>query len=224
MNGRSVLRGIKAAVFDLDGTLFDSTHIWSDIDEVFLRKRGRTPTAEYKRAIAALGNREAARFTVDYYGLEDAPEALTAEWADLAREAYAHSVELVPGAAEYIKECAEAGVKLLIVTSLARELAEPCLENNGILRYFAHIITADDSGYSKTSEKIFTYAADLAGCAVSECVAFDDVAAAVSSAKRAGMTTVAVRCKTSYHADMPDFDSSADFLIESFDVAPILLG
>ena len=64
---RKILHGIGAAVFDLDGTLFDSTRLWYDIDERFLGARGLRPTAEYQRDIAALGNLAAAAYTVKYY-------------------------------------------------------------------------------------------------------------------------------------------------------------
>ena len=37
---RSGLENMRAAIFDLDGTLLDSLHIWVDIDEEFLQKRG----------------------------------------------------------------------------------------------------------------------------------------------------------------------------------------
>ncbi len=121
------LFGNKAAVFDLDGTLFDSARLWERIDDEFLRRRGRTPTAEYKRGIAALGNREVARFTVEFYGLKDTPEELMREWADMARHEYANAIRLFDGAREYIERTAAEGIIALAVTSLARELAEPCL-------------------------------------------------------------------------------------------------
>ncbi len=89
---RDTVKNIDAAIFDLDGTLFDSVEMWHEIDEVFLRRRGLSPTTEYRRAIVALGFTATAYFTVDYYKLKDTPEQLMDEWSEMARERYAHTV------------------------------------------------------------------------------------------------------------------------------------
>ena len=38
---------IRAAIFDLDGTLVDSMYVWSKVDEDFLTQRGIPVTEEY---------------------------------------------------------------------------------------------------------------------------------------------------------------------------------
>jgi len=220
----AVLEGIKTAVFDLDGTLFDSTRLWAQIDIDFLKKRGLSPTAEYKKGIEALGNREVARFTVEYYKLADTPEALMAEWADMARAEYAHNIRLFDGAREYLERTASRGVMLYAATSLARELAEPCMINNGIMPLFRAIITSDEIGINKSSPEFFKYVAAAADSRPCECAVFDDVALAVCAAKRAGAMTVAVRGDGSYKdgAEESMLHGAADFTVQSVADAPEL--
>lgn len=217
------LIGVKAAVMDLDGTLFDSTGLWADIDVAFLKKRGFEPTAEYKRGIAALGNREVARFTVRYYGLKDTEDELICEWAEMARDAYKSTVKLLPGAREYLERIRSRGIKILAVTSLARELAEAGLIGNCIYDMFDCIITADETGLSKTAPDIYTYAAARAGAEPSACVAFDDVIEAIRSAKRAGFKTVAVRGEGGYDDGAADGFDAADYVVRDLSFAPELL-
>ncbi len=186
------LSGIRVAIFDLDGTLFDSTRLWRDIDDIFLRKRGYEPTAEYYSAIAALGFRNTAHFTIDYYKLADTAEELMSEWSELALDAYAHDIKLLDGAKEYVAACSARGIKIFAVTSLSRELAEPCLKNNGIFEFFDGLVTADETGFAKTDPRIYLRAAELAGVSPEDCVVFDDVPQALRAARSAGCVTVAV--------------------------------
>lgn len=216
---RQTLHNIRAAIFDLDGTLFDSVGLWHDIDDIFLSKRGLTPTDEYKRNIVALGYRGTALYTIDYYKLSDTPEQLMDEWSDLARDAYAHTVELFPGVREYLEECRAAGIKIAAVTSLRADFAVSGLLNNGIRELFSHVFTVDETGLSKSSHEIYEHAARTLGVDCAECVAFDDVAVALKSAKTAGMKTVAV---DGIMLDKSQCRDCADIIISSFASAPLL--
>ena len=210
----------QAAIFDLDGTLFDSVDMWHEIDEIFLRKRGLEPTTEYKRGIVALGFTATAYYTIDHYKLDDTPEQLMNEWAELARDAYAHTVGLLSGAREYLNDCARSGLKIAAVTSLCAEFALSCLKNNGISDLFSHVFTADDVGMSKNSPDIYLYAAKVLGVSPERCIVYDDAAAAIAAAGAAGMTTVAV--KGILFGD-DDFKAHADYIVPSLDKAPRLV-
>lgn len=213
------LNEIKAAIFDLDGTLFDSVGMWHEIDEIFLRRRGLVPTEEYKRSIVALGFTATAHFTIDYYKLSDTPEQLMAEWDALARDAYAHTITLLPFAREYLSSVMASGVKIAAVTSVCAEFALSCLKNNGIYDMFSHVFTADEVGLAKTSPDIFLHAAKALGVPPENCIVYDDAAAAVRAAKRAGMTTVGI---TGVLFNGDDFKDCADYIVSSLKDAPKL--
>ena len=216
---RGAIENVRAAIFDLDGTLFDSVNMWHEIDEIFLRKRGLEPTEEYKRNIVALGFTATAYYTIEYYKLGDTPQTLMDEWAELARDAYAHTVKLLPGAREYLDECAAAGIKIAAVTSLCAEYALSCLNNNRIIDKFIHIFTADEVGFSKQSPEIFLHATKALAVAPENCVVFDDAVKAIESAKKAGMTTVALPGAL-FKAE--DFSPYADHTVYTLADAPRL--
>ena len=48
----------RGAIFDLDGTLIRSSHVWSDIDVKFLAKRGFEVPEEYFKKISCMNFRE----------------------------------------------------------------------------------------------------------------------------------------------------------------------
>ena len=51
------LSAFRGAVFDLDGTLLDSMHIWVDIDYAFLRSRGLPEETAYFERIKQISIR-----------------------------------------------------------------------------------------------------------------------------------------------------------------------
>ena len=68
------------AIFDLDGTLLNSMHVWSDIDVAFLKKRGLGVPKGYAETLAPLTFRETAEYTIDLFHLKETPEAVMAEY------------------------------------------------------------------------------------------------------------------------------------------------
>ena len=67
-------RKINAIIFDLDGTLLDSTGIWHNIDIEFFGKRGMEIPATFAEDISHVGLKEAAVLTVNKYLHNEKPE------------------------------------------------------------------------------------------------------------------------------------------------------
>ena len=60
MNRENWLKNIEGAVFDLDGTLLDSSWVWEKVDEKFLGDRGFQVPDDYVDEISPLGAERAA--------------------------------------------------------------------------------------------------------------------------------------------------------------------
>ena len=85
---------IKAVIFDLDGTLLDSTNIWEEIDKAFFAKRGMEVPPTYVDDIAHIGLKEAAIYTKNTYGFNDSIEEILQEWKNASVEQYLYKVSL----------------------------------------------------------------------------------------------------------------------------------
>ena len=88
-------------LFDLDGTLIDSNHIWQDIDRSFLEKRGFELTDAYNAGVIYATFPLAAKFTKEYCGLTESEEDIMAEWMEAAEHAYGNTIPLKPGDREF---------------------------------------------------------------------------------------------------------------------------
>ena len=98
---------IKAAIFDLDGTLLDSTSVWEKVDEIFLGKRGIEIPDDYAKMLQAMGFQAAARYTIERFGLQDTPEAIQKEWHELVEEEYKYHIQMKKGALKYLQKLKE---------------------------------------------------------------------------------------------------------------------
>ena len=126
-------------LFDLDGTLIDSNHIWQDIDRAFLEKRGFQLTDAYNEGVIYATFPLAAKFTKEYCGLAESEEDIMAEWMEAAQHAYGHTIPLKPGVWSFLKRCADAGYEMYIYTSCEEPLCLAALAHHQILRYFRDI-------------------------------------------------------------------------------------
>lgn len=209
------LNDLTGFIFDLDGTLLDSLWVWSEVDEVFLSRRGLPILPDYAQSIAHLGFADAARYTIDRFGLDETPEQLMQEWYDLARAAYRDRVPLKPHAEEFLHKLCAQGVHISAATSSEPELVLPCLDRLGITGLFDNITTIHEVNGDKSSPDIYLLAAERMDIAPTQCAVFEDILRGIQSAKSAGFYTVAVEEPASA-LDQIEIEHTADRYIHSF--------
>ena len=209
------LNDLTGFIFDLDGTLLDSLWVWSEVDEVFLSRRGLPILPDYAQSIAHLGFADAARYTIDRFGLDETPEQLMQEWYDLARAAYRDRVPLKPHAEEFLRKLCAQGVHTSAATSSEPELVLPCLDRLGITGLFDNITTIHEVNCDKSSPDIYLLAAERMDIAPTQCAVFEDILRGIQSAKSAGFYTVAVEEPASA-LDQIEIEHTADRYIRSF--------
>jgi beta-phosphoglucomutase-like phosphatase (HAD superfamily) len=214
------MKAYKAYIFDLDGTLLDSMGVWEQLDIDFLTKRGIKLPSDYKEATSLMTPYEAAVYTIKRFALPDSTNGLMREWNDMALYAYGNTVRMKPYAKEYLMTMRERGAKLAVATSLSPELCVPVLRNNGIDTMFQAICNTDETGCGKSRPDVFLLAAQKLGVSPGDCLVFEDLLAAIKSAKSACMDVCAVYDKTSEN-DWEEIKAAADYAIVDFRDAPV---
>lgn len=205
----------RGAIFDLDGTIFDSMWVWEDVDHKFLEKRNRKVPEDYARAIAPLGFERAAEYTIRRFSLRETPETIIGEWYRMAQDAYRNRVGLKDGAREYLEFLKEQKIRMAVATSSDEALFLPALERNGIRDLFDAVVTVKEVARGKGHPDIYEEAARRLGCRPDECVVFEDILAGIQGAAQGGFLTVAVheeRCAD----DRDMLREAADFYIYSY--------
>lgn len=179
-------------IFDLDGTLTDSNGLWAEVDGEFLARRGLAPTPEYTETVGRAIFPTAAQFTREYYGLEDDPQAIMAEWEELARFHYANLVPLKDGAEALLSRCRRENLPTALFTACRPSLCRLVIERFGLDRFFDHIVFAEEIGYEKQDPRCFARLSQLIGSDPKHCTLFDDSPSNCATARAAGMTVVGV--------------------------------
>jgi len=187
-----LLKGIKAVIFDFDGTLADSMWIWPSIDEDYLKKFGIECPETLHTELEGKSPIECAKYFQEKFNINESEEAMMDAWNEMAAYNYEHKVFLKPGIESFLKKLKENGIKIGIGSSNFKELVVSALKNNGVLEYIDSIHVSSEVAAGKPAPDIYKLTAEDLGVKPGECLVFEDIVQGLLAGKRAGMKTVAV--------------------------------
>ncbi|MCI2240290.1 HAD-IA family hydrolase [Paenibacillus sp. TRM 82003] len=195
-------RPFAAVLFDMDGTLVDSTSAIARCWTTWALEHG--VTAE---ALAAAGGhgRPASEIVRDLVGAERAEEA-AARITEL-EVADVHDVVQLPGVPRLLAEV-PAG-RWAVVTSCGRPLADARRRAAGLPEPAA-LVTYDDVDRGKPDPECFLLGAHRLGVDPADCLVVEDAPAGLAAARAAGCATLAVR--TTHPTGPLDADAVVELL------------
>ena len=213
---------IKAVIFDMDGTLIDSTGIWHEIDKEFFAKRHMELPSDYAQHIVHLGLTQAAIYTKETYHLEESIQDIMKEWHDMSIDMYKYHVPLKDGALELLKLFKSNGIKMAIATANDEPLYRPCIDRLGIGGYFDEIADVNTAKEGKQSAKIYLDLAKKMGSKPQNTLVLEDMPTCVKTAFKNGFVTVAVYDRASKDYDEEKKNNSHLFINDFYDLIRLL--
>jgi len=203
---------IKAVIFDMDGTLIDSTGIWHEIDVAFFAKRNMELPSDYAQHIVHLGLKRAAVYTKETYHLSESIQEIMDEWHNMSLDMYKYQVNLKPHALELLNLFKNNGVKMAIATANDEPLYRPCIERLKIGNYFDEIADVNTAKEGKQSAKIYLDLAKKMNTLPENTLVLEDMPTCVKTAHKSGFVTVAVYDNASKAYDQEKKDNSVLFI------------
>jgi HAD superfamily hydrolase (TIGR01509 family) len=182
---------IEAVVFDLDGVLVDSDHVWHEVREGLARERGGRWTERSEPDMMGMSSTEWSRYLHDVMGLAEPPEELNAEVVRRMLMRYEEELPLIEGAAEAVRRVAER-FRLAVASSSNRELIDGVLDAVGLAGYFEVTVSSEEVARGKPSPDVYLEAAARLGVDPAACVAIEDSANGIRAAHAAGMRVIAI--------------------------------
>jgi HAD superfamily hydrolase (TIGR01509 family) len=182
---------IAAVVFDLDGVIVDSEHVWDEVRQQLAEERGGRWHDRASRDMMGMSSLEWSRYMHDVIGLEEMPEEINAEVVRRLEGIYRERLPLIPGAVEAVHALAERW-PLGLASSSNRELIDFVLEVSSLDRYFRATVSSEEVPRGKPAPDVYLEAARRLEAAPERCAAVEDSEAGIRSAKAAGMRVLAV--------------------------------
>lgn len=182
---------IATVIFDLDGLLIDSEHVWDDVRERLAKERGGRWHAGAQRDMMGMSSREWSRYMHERIGLEEPPDEINRIVVERMLERYAAGPPWLPGAIAAVHRIA-ARYPVAIASSSNRELIDAVLEAGGLAPVFRAAVSSEEVARGKPAPDVYLETARRLGADPATCAAVEDSHSGIRAAKAAGMTCVAI--------------------------------
>ena len=177
---------IKAAIFDMDGTLLDSMNMWEDLIRQALVTAGIKDIEKRTKQFLSLTVDQAVEVFRDEFGIETTSEEFIEQQDAYLSHYYREVVQLKPGSLELLKTLKNAGLKLCLAKHSHKAYVDDVLNRFDMAKYFDFVLTADVMHCSKEDPKFFETCFDLLQVYPHNCAVFEDSLKAASFAKKMG--------------------------------------
>jgi HAD superfamily hydrolase (TIGR01509 family) len=186
----------EGAIFDLDGTLADSMHVWDHLCRDWLLAAGKKPEADLEKDIETMTVTQSAEYVRRRYGFTLSPHEIASQWEGMALGSYKTTVPLKKETADLVRELYDKGRALAVVTSCFPAACEAVLQRHGLRRFFSALLYTDEAPGETPKDKscpgIWRAAAERLGLEPARCVVFEDAYYALKGVRAAGMAFAAV--------------------------------
>lgn len=206
---------IKGIIFDADGTLLDSMHIWEELGERYLASRGITAKEGFSKILYPMTLEESSMYIKNEYSIDDPPHKIIKDILSLLTDFYQKEAMLKEGVLSYLMKMHAKGVVMGIATSGDKDLLTMALKRLNVYKYFSVITSCSEYDTKKDEPKIYLKTAEILGTTPNETAVFEDVLYGIISAKNAGFVTVAVE-DISNMQDRQQLWEYADYCIKDF--------
>ncbi|MFP6603489.1 MAG: HAD hydrolase-like protein, partial [Pirellulaceae bacterium] len=124
---------LSAAVFDLDGLMFNTEELYHQVGGEMLRRRGKQLTEDLLDNMMGRQSREALQIMIDWHDLSDTAEELEAETDVIFGQILETDLRPMPGLLELLEELEKRQIPKAIATSSRRGFAVTMLEQFALL-------------------------------------------------------------------------------------------
>ena len=193
---------IKAAIFDMDGTLIDSLMFWdfywSNLGKKYFNDASFKPHPEDAKKVRTLTIEGSTELICNSYSTGGSYEELLSFGRNCVVNFYLNDIKLKDGVIEFLDYCLDNDIKMCIASATELAHLEIAIERFKIGKYFSKVISCGDLGKGKEEPDVFLAALEFLGTEIDETWVFEDSLVAIETAAKIGLPTVAVYDKLGF--------------------------
>lgn len=182
---------IEAVVFDLDGVLVDSEHVWDEVREELALERGGRWHERAQSDMMGMSSPEWSRYMHEVVGLPEPPSEINAEVVRRMEARYARDLPLIDGAVEAVRRLGSE-FRLALASSSNRRLIDVVLQMTELTALFEVTVSSEEVARGKPAPDVFLEAARRLGVEPGSCTAVEDSGNGIRAAHAAGMRVIAI--------------------------------
>jgi HAD superfamily hydrolase (TIGR01509 family) len=182
---------VDAVIFDMDGVIVESEHLWDQAREDLVKETGGRWGANAQTAMMGMASHEWSVYVRDELEVPLSAEEISREVVGRLETLYREELPLIDGAADAVRAAAEEW-PVAIASSSNRELIDLISDLAGIADVLTVTVSSEEAGRGKPAPDVFLSAAELLSVEPSHCVVIEDSANGIRAGIAAGMSVVAV--------------------------------
>lgn len=205
---------LKGAIFDFDGTLFDSMFIWDTAGEVYLHSMGIEPKENLQKVLKPMSLLQSAIYIREQYDIPLTVEEIMDGINRTVEDFYFHTVQPKEGVIMLLEQMKAQDFKMCIATATDRYQVAAALKRCGMDTFFSEIFTCTDVGYGKDEPTIFQKAMEHLGTTKADTIVIEDAYHAAKTAKADGFIIAVVY--DSHEERQEELRTLSDVFLEDF--------
>jgi phosphoglycolate phosphatase len=203
----------RAVLFDMDGTLVHTAPDIASALNAALCTNGLAPFTPARIAeLVGRGAHILVKRALSIHGIDDGrlAQCVFDDYALAYAERIGHQGHVFPGAQTCLRDLAECGIKLAVVTNALQRFAEQTLAHYGLKKYLGVIVGGDRCSAQKPHAAPLLFACRTLGVTPAEALMVGDSSVDVAAARAAGCGIVCV--PHGYNEGHPSSDLDSEII------------
>jgi len=215
------MRKIQAVVFDMDGILIDSEHLWRKAEIAVFENYGIHLTDDDCKKLMGIRTDEVVKQILADFGGESFPaDIISGEIVNAVCGFILDEGNIIQGFCDLAIELKNRNIPLAVATSSPMLVVDSVLKRTGLVHVFEVVVSAEKLPFGKPHPQVYIEACQALGKNPVDCLAIEDSLNGTLAAKAARMRVISI----------PEEDARnnkgfgiADFVIEKPEEAGVII-